>query len=153
MNEYIGNLSGNDMKIAIVVSRFNEFITKALLDGAISQLAQLSVQKSNIHVFWVPGALEIPLIAQKVAGSKKFDGIIALGAVIRGATSHYDVVVSESAKGLSQVGFNAGIPCVNGIITTDSIEQAIERAGTKAGNKGADAAKTVVEILNLISKI
>ncbi|GGH75917.1 6,7-dimethyl-8-ribityllumazine synthase [Pullulanibacillus pueri] len=146
---YEGHLIGNDLKIGIVVGRFNEFITSKLLSGAQDALRRHGVSEENIDVAWVPGAFEIPLIAQKLAESHNYDAVITLGTVIRGSTSHYDVVCNEAAKGVSSVSLSTGVPVIFGILTTDSIEQAIERAGTKAGNKGWDAAVTAIEMANL----
>lgn len=148
-----GFLVGKGLKIAVVVSRFNEFITNKLLGGALDTLRRHEVAEDDISVFWVPGAFEIPIIAKKLAESKKYDAIICLGAVIRGATSHYDYVCAEVSKGVAAVSMNTGIPAIFGVVTTENIEQAIERAGTKAGNKGADAAMSAIEMANLIEKI
>ena len=136
MKTYEGNLVANDMKVGIVVARFNEFITSKLLGGAMDGLLRHDVKEEDIHVAWVPGAFEIPLIASKMAKSGKYDAVICLGAVIRGATSHYDYVCNEVSKGIATVSMNSDIPVMFGVVTTENIEQAIERAGTKAGNKG-----------------
>ncbi|WP_066366674.1 6,7-dimethyl-8-ribityllumazine synthase [Neobacillus fumarioli] len=144
-----GNLVGTGLKIGIVVGRFNEFITSKLLGGAHDALKRHGVSEADVDVAWVPGAFEIPLIAQKMADSKKYDAVITLGTVIRGATPHFDYVCSEAAKGVSRASLNSGIPVIFGILTTDSIEQAIERAGTKAGNKGWEAASAAIEMANL----
>ena len=144
-----GNLVGTGLKIGIVVGRFNEFITSKLLGGAHDALKRHGVNEADVDVAWVPGAFEIPLIAQKMADSKKYDAVITLGTVIRGATPHFDYVCSEAAKGVSRASLNSGIPVIFGILTTDSIEQAIERAGTKAGNKGWEAASAAIEMANL----
>lgn len=144
-----GNLVGTGLKIGIVVGRFNEFITSKLLGGAHDALKRHGVNEADVDVVWVPGAFEIPLIAQKMADSKKYDAVITLGTVIRGATPHFDYVCSEAAKGVSRASLNSGIPVIFGILTTDSIEQAIERAGTKAGNKGWEAASAAIEMANL----
>lgn len=141
------------MKIAIVASRFNEIIVKKLLDGAVDGLVRHGVKDDNITAVWVPGAFEIPVIADKLAASGKYDAVIAVGAVIRGATSHYDYVCNEVSKGVAQVGLKNGIPVLFGIITTENIEQAIERAGSKAGNKGYDCALSAVEMVNLMKKL
>ena len=141
------------MKVAIVASRFNEIIVKKLLDGAVDGLVRHGVKDDNITAVWVPGAFEIPVIADKLASSGKFDAVIAVGAVIRGATSHYDYVCNEVSKGVAQVGLKNGIPVLFGIITTENIEQAIERAGSKAGNKGYDCALSAVEMVNLMKKL
>ena len=153
MNTLEGTLIAQDMKVGIVVSRFNEFITGKLLAGAEDGLLRHGVSGENITTAWVPGAFEIPLIAQKMAQSGKYDAVIALGAVIRGATSHYDYVCNEVSKGVAQASLQTGVPVLFGIVTTDNIEQAIERAGTKAGNKGYDCALSAVEMVNLIKQI
>lgn len=145
-----GNVVGNGAKIAIVAARFNEFIVSKLVSGAEDALLRHGVDADNITLVWVPGAFEIPLVAQKMAESKSYDAVICLGAVIKGATSHYDYVCAEVSKGIAAVGLNTGIPVIFGVVTTDNIEQAIERAGTKAGNKGYDAACTAIEMVNLI---
>lgn len=145
-----GNLIAKDIKAAIIVGRFNEFISSKLLGGAIDGLVRHGAYESNIEVTWVPGAYEIPLIAQKIAESKKFDAVICLGAVIKGSTPHFDFVSNEMSKGIAKVSLDTGIPVIFGVLTTDSIEQAIERAGTKAGNKGYDAAVTAIEMVNLL---
>lgn len=150
MKTYEGNLLSENVKIGIVVSRFNEFITSKLLSGALDCLKRHNVEEENIETAWVPGAFEIPLIASKMAKSGKYDAVICLGAVIRGSTSHYDYVCSEVSKGIAQASLASGIPVMFGILTTDNIEQAIERAGTKAGNKGFDCAQGAVEMVNLI---
>ena len=141
------------MKVAIVASRFNEIIVKKLLDGAVDGLVRHGVKDDNITAVWVPGAFEIPVIADKLAASGKYDAVIAVGAVIRGATSHYDYVCNEVSKGVAQVGLKNGIPVLFGITTTENIEQAIERAGSKAGNKGYDCALSAVEMVNLMKKL
>lgn len=153
MKVYEGKLVSQDIKVGIVVARFNEFITSKLLGGAIDGLKRENVKEENIEVAWVPGAFEIPLIAKKMADSKKYDAIICLGAVIRGATSHYDYVCAEVSKGVAQVSMNAGIPVMFGVLTTDTIEQAVERAGTKAGNKGFECAQGAIEMVNLINEL
>ncbi|MBQ8297185.1 MAG: 6,7-dimethyl-8-ribityllumazine synthase [Ruminococcus sp.] len=153
MKTYEGKMTSKDMKIGIVVARFNEFITSKLLGGAIDALTRHDVSEDSIDVAWVPGAFEIPLIAQKMANSGKYDAVIALGAVIRGSTSHYDYVCNEVSKGIAQVSMNSGIPVMFGVVTTENIEQAIERAGTKAGNKGYDCALGAIEMINLIREI
>ncbi|ABO67571.1 MULTISPECIES: 6,7-dimethyl-8-ribityllumazine synthase [Geobacillus] len=150
MNVIEGNLVGTGLKIGIVVSRFNEFITSKLLSGAIDGLTRHGVSDNDITVTWVPGAFEIPLVAKKMAESKQFDAIITLGAVIRGATSHFDYVCSEAAKGVSHAALTSGVPVIFGVLTTDTIEQAIERAGTKAGNKGWEAAVSAIEMANVL---
>ena len=153
MKIYEGKLVSKDIKIGIVAARFNEFITSKLLGGAVDALKRHDVDEDNIEVAWVPGAFEIPLIASKMAKSNKYDAIICLGAVIRGNTTHYDYVCSEVSKGIAHVSLNADIPVMFGVITTENIEQAIERAGTKAGNKGFDCAVGAIEMVNLIREI
>lgn len=147
-----GNLVGTGLKVGIVVGRFNEFITGKLLGGALDALKRHGVDEENIQIAWVPGAFEIPFIAQKMAKSNKYDAIITLGTVIRGSTPHFDYVCNEAAKGIAAISLNIGIPVIFGVLTTETIEQAIERAGTKAGNKGWDAAVSAIEMANL-SKI
>lgn len=149
---YEGNLIAEGLKFGIVVSRFNEFIGSKLLGGAIDALLRHGVSETNIEAAWVPGAFEIPLTARKMAESKKFEAIICIGAVIRGSTPHFDYVASEVSKGISKVSLDSGIPVIFGVLTTDTIEQAIERAGTKAGNKGYDAAVTAIEMTNLLKQ-
>ena len=146
-------LTVNNEKFCIIVARFNEFISSKLLSGAIDELVRHGVKEENIDILWVPGAFEIPLIAKKAAKTKKYNAIITLGAVIKGSTSHYDYVCAEVSKGVASVGLETEIPVIFGVLTCDNIEQAIERAGTKAGNKGADAAKSAIEMSSLISKI
>ena len=153
MSVYEGLLTVTNEKFCIVVSRFNEFISGKLLSGALDELKRHGVADSNIDVVWCPGAFEIPLIAKKCAKTGKYSAVITLGAVIKGSTSHYDYVCAEVSKGVASVGLETGIPVIFGVLTTDNIEQAIERAGTKAGNKGADAAKSAIEMANLVSKI
>ncbi|WP_026663103.1 6,7-dimethyl-8-ribityllumazine synthase [Butyrivibrio proteoclasticus] len=153
MKTYEGKLVSEGVKVGIVVARFNEFITSKLLGGAIDGLKRENVKEDDIEVAWVPGAFEIPLIAKKMAESGKYDAVIALGAVIRGATSHYDYVCSEVSKGIAQVSMNAGVPVMFGVLTTDTIEQAVERAGTKAGNKGFECAQGAIEMVNLIREM
>lgn len=149
-----GNLvADKNDKFCIVVSRFNEFIGSKLLEGATDALTRLGCDKENIEIVYVPGAFEIPVACLKLANSKKYSAIITLGAVIRGATSHYEYVSSEVAKGVAQVSVQTGVPVIFGVLTTDNIEQAIERAGTKAGNKGASCAQTAVEMANLFKQI
>ncbi|WP_080844306.1 6,7-dimethyl-8-ribityllumazine synthase [Cytobacillus gottheilii] len=147
-----GNLIGTDLKIGIVVSRFNEFITSKLLGAAEDALKRHGVSDDNIEVAWVPGAYEIPLVAKKMAASQKYDAIVTLGTVIRGATPHFDYVCSEVAKGVAAINMQEGIPVIFGVLTTNTIEQAIERAGTKAGNKGWDSATSAIEMANLMKK-
>lgn len=153
MKLYEGKLVSKDIKIGIVAARFNEFITSKLLGGAVDALTRHNVNEDDIEVAWVPGAFEIPLIASKMAKSNKYDAIICLGAVIRGNTTHYDYVCSEVSKGIAHVSLNSDIPVMFGVVTTENIEQAIERAGTKAGNKGFDCAVGAIEMVNLIRKI
>ena len=148
-----GDLIVKKSRYAVIVSRFNEFITNKLLGGAIDGLERHGVKSENIDTIWVPGAFEIPLIASKLAITKKYDAIITLGAVIRGSTSHYDYVCNEVAKGISKVQLDNGIPVIFGVLTTENIEQAIERAGTKSGNKGYDAALSAIEMVNLIKNL
>ncbi len=148
-----GKLIGKDLKVAIVVSRFNDFITGRLLEGAKDTLIRHDVNEDNIDVAFVPGAFEIPLVAKKLASSGNYDAIITLGCVIRGATSHYDYVCNEVAKGVSKVNDQTNVPVIFGILTPESIEQAVERAGTKAGNKGAEAAVSAIEMANLLKSI
>ncbi|WP_461201790.1 6,7-dimethyl-8-ribityllumazine synthase [Anoxybacillus sp. TBDG-1] len=150
MNVYEGNLVGTGLKVGIVVARFNEFITSKLLSGALDGLKRHGVEEQHVDVAWVPGAFEIPLVAKKMAESKKYDAVITLGAVIRGATSHYDYVCNEVAKGTSHAALSSGVPVIFGVLTTDTIEQAIERAGTKAGNKGWEAALSAIEMANVM---
>ena len=148
-----GKLIGSDLKVAIVVSRFNDFITNRLLDGAKYTLVRHEVPKENIDVAYVPGAFEIPLVAKKLAQKGEYDAVITLGCVIRGSTSHYDYVCNEVAKGVSKANDVADTPVIFGVVTTENIEQAVERAGTKAGNKGADAAISAIEMANLLKEI
>ena len=154
MKVYEGKLvSEKEIKVAIICARFNEFIVSKLLSGAIDALERHNIKKENIEIAWVPGAFEIPLIASKMANTKKYDTIICLGAVIRGATTHYDYVCNEVSKGIASVSLKADIPVMFGILTTENIEQAIERAGTKAGNKGFETAMGAIEMVNLIRDI
>ncbi len=150
---YEGHLDASGLKIGIVISRFNEFISTKLLGGAMDALVRHGASDSDVEVAWVPGAFEIPLVAKKMAASGKYDSIICLGCIIRGATPHFDYVAAESSKGIAQVAMKADCPVAFGILTTETIEQAIERAGTKAGNKGWDAALAAVEMANLIKAI
>jgi len=149
---YEGNLTGDNIKVGIVNGRFNEFISGKLLDGAIDGLKRHGVKEEDIEVAWVPGSFEIPLTAKKMANTDKYDGIICLGAVIRGETPHFNYVSSEVAKGVAQVGLETDIPVIFGVLTTDTIEQAISRAGTKSGNKGYEASESLLEMVNLLSK-
>lgn len=153
MSVFEGKVVSENIKIGIVAARFNEFITSKLLSGAIDGLERHNVAQNDIDVAWVPGAFEIPLIAKKMAESGKYDAVICLGAVIRGSTSHYDYVCNEVSKGIASVSLSAGIPVMFGVVTTENIEQAIERAGTKAGNKGYDCAMGAIEMVNLIREI
>ncbi len=153
MQVFEGNFAAGEMKIGIVVARFNEFITSKLLSGALDALKRHQINEDSIHVAWVPGAFEIPLIASKMASSGNYDAVICLGAVIRGNTSHYDYVCNEVSKGIAQVSMQSQIPVMFGVVTTENIEQAIERAGTKAGNKGYDAAMGAIEMVNLLHAI
>lgn len=148
-----GHLNGDGKKFGIVVARFNSFISEKLLEGAIDSLTRSGVADSDIEVARVPGAFEIPLIAKKLAASQKFDAVICLGAVIRGATPHFDVVVNEVSKGTAQISLESGVPVMFGVLTTETIEQAIERAGTKAGNKGGEVAIAAIEMANLVESI
>lgn len=148
MNE--GNLIATGLKFGIITGRFNEFISGKLLSGAIDGLVRHGADESDIEVAWVPGAFEIPLLAQKMASSKKFDAVICVGAVIRGSTPHFDYVANEVSKGIAKVSLDTNIPVIFGVLTTDTLEQAIERAGTKAGNKGYDSAVTAIEMVNLL---
>ena len=153
MKTYEGNLVSRGIKVGIVAARFNEFIVSKLISGATDGLVRHDVREEDIEIAWVPGAFEIPLIASKMAKSGKYDAVICLGAVIRGATTHYDYVCSEVTKGIASVSLGADIPVMFGILTTENIEQAIERAGTKAGNQGYDCAVGAIEMVNLIRKI
>lgn len=153
MREFEGKLVSKNIRVGIVAARFNEFITAKLLGGAMDGLLRHDVQEEDVHVAWVPGAFEIPLIASKMAKSGNYDVVICLGAVIRGSTSHYDYVCNEVSKGIASISLETGIPVMFGVLTTDNIEQAIERAGTKAGNKGYDCAVGAIEMVNLIHEI
>lgn len=153
MRTYEGNLVSKNITIGIVATRFNEFITSKLLSGAVDALVRHDVKEDDINIAWVPGAFEIPLIAAKMAKSGKYDAVICLGAVIRGNTTHYDYVCSEVSKGIATVSLTSEIPIMFGVITTENIEQAIERAGTKAGNKGFDSAVAAIEMVNLIREL
>lgn len=148
-----GHLNGAGLKFAVIISRFNHFITGHLLDGAEDALKRHGVSDDDITVVWVPGAFEIPLVAKRLAQSGEYSGVICLGAVIRGATPHFDYVAAEVSKGIAAVGLDTGVPVIFGVVTTDNIEQAIERAGTKSGNKGWDAALTALELADLNRKI
>ena len=153
MKTFEGNLVSKDVRVGIVAARFNEFITSKLISGAMDGLVRHNVNEDNIHIAWVPGAFEIPLIASKMAKSGNYDAVICLGAVIRGATSHYDYVCNEVSKGIAAISLETGVPVMFGVVTTDNIEQAIERAGTKAGNKGYDCALGAIEMVNLLRSI
>ncbi len=148
-----GNFVAKGIKIGIVAARFNEFITRKLIGGAVDALKRHDVSDEDITLAWVPGAFEIPVVAQQMANSKKYDAIICLGAVIRGSTTHYDYVCSEVSKGIAHVSMNSNIPVLFGVLTTENIEQAIERAGTKAGNKGYDCGLSAIEMVNLLKQI
>lgn len=152
-NVYEGFVSGKGLKFGIVVARFNEFITSKLLGGALDTLHRHETKDADIDVAWVPGAFELPIVAKKMAESGKYDAVICLGAVIRGSTTHYDYVCNEASKGIAQVGMQTGVPTIFSVVTTENIEQAIERAGTKAGNKGADGAMSAMEMANLLKKL
>lgn len=153
MKKLEGNLVASGKKFAIVASRFNEFIVSKLVSGAEDAFLRHGVDGDDISLAWVPGAFEIPLTAKKLAESGKYDAVVCVGAVIRGATSHYDYVCNEVSKGIASVGLNTNVPVIFGIVTTENIEQAIERAGTKAGNKGFDAAVSAIEMVNLFDNI
>lgn len=153
MNTIEGKLSAKGLKFALVASRFNDLITKELLSGAVDCIVRHEGSDKDVTVAWCPGSFEIPLVAQKLANTKSYDAIICLGAVIRGDTPHFDYVAAEVTKGIASVGLNTGVPVVFGVLTTNSIEQALERAGTKAGNKGWDAALSAIESINLLKQI
>ena len=153
MNIIEGQLIAEGQKIAIVAGRFNEIITNKLLGGAIDAFKRHGGDENNIDVAWVPGSFEIPLVAKKMAESKKYDAIICLGAVIRGATAHFEMVANETTKGIAAAGLQTGVPIIFGVLTTDNIEQAVERAGSKAGNKGFEAATTAIEMVNLLKQL
>lgn len=153
MNTIEGKLSAKGLKFALVASRFNDLITKELLSGAVDCIVRHEGSDKDVTVAWCPGSFEIPLVAQKLANTKNYDAIICLGAVIRGDTPHFDYVAAEVTKGIASVGLNTGVPVVFGVLTTNSIEQALERAGTKAGNKGWDAALSAIESVNLLKQI
>ena len=152
-NTIKGDLIAKGQKYCIVIARFNEFIGSKLLSGAVDELTRHGVDEKDIDVVWTPGAFEIPLVSKKCANTKKYNAVITLGAVIRGQTPHFDYVAAEISKGISQVALETGIPVLFGVLTTDNIEQAIERAGTKAGNKGSDAAQAAIEMTNLIKAL
>ena len=153
MNVFEGKVVSKDIRVGIVAARFNEFIVSRLVSGALDGLKRHDVKEEDIDLAWVPGAFEIPLIASRMAKSGKYDAVICLGAVIRGATSHYDYVCNEVSKGIASVSLASGIPVIFGVVTTENIEQAIERAGTKAGNKGYDCALGAIEMVNLIRRM
>ena len=153
MRTFEGKFDGRNVKIAIVAGRFNEFITSKLIGGALDVLKRNDVSEENIDIAWVPGAFEIPLITKKLANTGKYDAIIALGAVIKGSTPHFDYVCAEVSKGVAQISLQTDLPVIFGVLTTNNIEEAIERAGTKSGNKGADAAFSAIEMINLIKQI
>ena len=153
MRTFEGKFDGRNVKIGIVAGRFNEFITSKLVGGALDVLKRNDVSEENIDIAWVPGAFEIPLITKKLANTGKYDAIIALGAVIKGSTPHFDYVCAEVSKGVAQISLQSELPVIFGVLTTNNIEEAIERAGTKAGNKGADAAFSAIEMINLIKEI
>jgi 6,7-dimethyl-8-ribityllumazine synthase len=148
-----GTMNATGKKVGIVVSRFNEFITGKLIDGAVDTLVRHGIQEDNIEIVWVPGAFEIPAVARRLAKKKKQDALICLGCVIRGDTPHFDYIAAEASKGIASVGFESDMPVVFGVLTTDTIEQAIERAGSKAGNKGSDAAMAAIELMSLYQQI
>jgi 6,7-dimethyl-8-ribityllumazine synthase len=150
---YEGKLIAEGLQFGIVASRFNEFITGKLLEGALDAIRRHGADENQVEIAWTPGSFEVPLVAKKMAESGKYDAVICLGAVIRGATSHYDYVASEAAKGVAQAGMATGVPIIFGILTTENIEQAIERAGTKAGNKGFEAAEAAIEMANLMRSL
>jgi 6,7-dimethyl-8-ribityllumazine synthase len=147
---YEGDLQGEGLRFGIVIGRFNEFISSRLLSGALDSLARHGTDPEQVEIAWVPGAFEIPLVAGKMAASRRYDAVLSLGAVIRGSTPHFDYVAAEVAKGVAKVGLDSGVPVIFGVLTTDTIEQAVERAGTKAGNKGWDAAVSALEMANLL---
>ncbi len=153
MHTFEGQLVSQNIRVGIVAARFNEFIVNKLVGGAMDALLRHDVREEDIDLAWVPGAFEIPLIAKKMAESGKYDAVICLGAVIRGATSHYDLVCNEAAKGIAHVSLDSGVPVLFGVVTTENIEQAIERAGSKAGNKGYDSAMAAIEMVNLVRAI
>ena len=148
-----GNLTGTGLKFGIVVSRFNDFITQKLLSGALDTFSRQGVSDENIEIAWVPGALEIPMAAQKMAKSGEYDAVICLGTIIRGSTPHFDYVAAESAKGIAKISLDSELPVINGLLTTENLEQAIERAGSKMGNKGASSAQSAIEMANLFKNM
>ena len=153
MRVFEGKLVGKGLKFGVVVSRFNELITRRLLEGALDVLRRHGVKEDDVDVVWTPGAFEVPLVAQKLAESARYDAVVALAAVIRGSTPHFDYIAKEVAKGLAEVALKTGVPVAFGVITADTLEQAVERAGTKAGNKGADAARSAIEMANLLKQL
>jgi len=153
MTQYQGHFVGSGLRIAIVVSRWNDIITQRLLDGAIDGLARHGVDTETVDIAWVPGSFELPVVAKKFAASKRYDAVIALGCVIRGSTSHYDHVTAGVTSGIAQIGLQTGVPCIFGLVTTETIEQAIERAGSKMGNKGFEAATAAIEMATLMQQI
>jgi 6,7-dimethyl-8-ribityllumazine synthase len=150
---FVGVLDGRDLRIAIAVTRWNELVTERLLGGARDGLVRHGVAETHVDVAWVPGAFELPLVAKRLAESRKYDAVICLGAVIRGATSHYDIVCNQAAAGITRAGLDTGVPVVFGVLTTDTIEQALERAGSKAGNKGFEAAGVAIEMARLLNTL
>jgi len=150
---YEGQLIAKGKKFGIVTSRFNEFVSSKLLEGAVDELSRHGVNEDDVSVVWVPGSFEVPLVAKKMAASGAYNGIICLGTIIRGETPHFDFVASETAKGIAKVALDSDVPCAFGVITADNLEQALDRAGTKSGNKGREAAKTAIEMSNLYSKL
>jgi 6,7-dimethyl-8-ribityllumazine synthase len=151
--QYEGMLLGKGLKFGVVISRFNEFFSQKMLDGARDALLRHGVSEDDIELAWTPGSFEIPLIAQKMAETKQYDAVICLGAVIRGSTPHFDYIAAEAAKGIAKVNLDTGVPVIYGVITTDTLEQAIERSGSKAGNKGAAAAVSAIEMANLVKSL
>jgi 6,7-dimethyl-8-ribityllumazine synthase len=150
---YEGKLQGEGLKFGIAISRYNDFITRRLLDGALDALTRHGVDMEQVDTAWVPGAFELPLVVRKMAASGRYDAVIAIGAVIRGATSHFDFVAAESAKGIAAAGLETGVPCIYGVLTADTIEQAIERAGTKLPNRGFEAALSAIEMADLMRQL
>ena len=153
MTQYQGHFVGSGLRIAVVVSRWNDIITQRLLDGALDGLARHGVDTETVDIAWVPGSFELPVVAKKFAASKRYDAVIALGCVIRGSTSHYDHVTAGVTSGIAQIGLQIGVPCIFGLVTTETIEQAIERAGSKMGNKGFEAATAAIEMATLMQQI
>ena len=153
MTIFEGNYSPKDLRIGIVVARFNEFINQKLLQGALDNLKRHGVKEEQIDIYWVPGAFEIPYITKKIVEKNQYDGVLTLGAVIRGATTHYELVSNEVAKGIAHIGLEANVPVMFGVLTTETIEQAIERSGTKAGNKGSEVAQGLIEMISLTNTI